>query len=80
MVKGTAYNIENPVLGEYTLTVVGHKTLAEINSFVAGVSGQKVDIKHGYAILYNVAGDRIYSHLASYTMQQGDQVRDIFPY
>lgn len=71
-----SYNIDTTNDGEYVLTISSTKPLAFLNTLMAA-TGQKVDIKHGYVVLYNAGTDRIFSHLAAYTQQQGDQVRSL---
>lgn len=74
-VKGTAYNIDNPVTGEYILSIKAPRIpFEQADALVRNISGQIVEVKHGYVILYNAGGDRIFSHLAAYTQLQGDQV------
>ncbi len=73
--KGTAFNINTPLSGEYTLAVSSSKSLDFLNSLMMNVSSVSLpSVKHGYAVVYNADADRIYSHLAAYTQQKGDQV------
>jgi hypothetical protein len=45
-----------------------------LNTMMKNISKPMVELKHGYVILYNANGDRIFSHLTAYTQQKGDQV------
>lgn len=73
-VSGISYNIANLATGSYTLTVTSDQSLSLLNSIMANTSTHTADLKHGYIILYNANTDRIFSHLAAYTQQQGEQV------
>jgi pimeloyl-ACP methyl ester carboxylesterase len=73
-VKGTSYNVDTSLDGEYVLTVTASKDLNELNALVTERTGQRADIKHGYVVLFNPNADRIYSQFTAYNMQQGDEV------
>jgi len=71
---GMSYNINNPILGAYTLSASASASLTLMNSMLRNISKQTDDLKHGYVVVYNANADRIFAHLSAYTQQKGDQV------
>lgn len=68
--EGVSYNIEHAAQGTYTLTISSPIALPTLPHAAGRAAG-----KHGMVILSNVGADRSFSHLVSYNLLQGDQVR-----